>query len=122
MTVREALHRANKAIDKRFEDRPLTNARIRDVVGETLRHMSDYDEATVQLKKACELFEKELGPKHAETLEARHRLAMTLGDAGKLSECAEVFEDLVKTQRRSTREPREIDVAQQPRDSLPHAR
>ena len=30
LTVREALQRANKAIDVRFEDRPLTNARIRD--------------------------------------------------------------------------------------------
>lgn len=96
LTVREAIHRADKAIDERFETQPLTNARIRDTVGEMLRHMDDLDRAIVQLEKACKTFDAELGPTNSETLEAKHRLAMTLGDAGRLEECAQLFEQLVE--------------------------
>lgn len=102
LTVREAVKRAGDAIDERFDDRPIIQARIREVIGETQRQLDEYESAVKQLETAADLFESTVGKNDMQYIECLRRLALTHGDAGQLEKCQELLE---KVQELSTVAP-----------------
>ena len=92
LTVREAVKRAAKAIDERFDERPIIQASIREVIGETQRQLDEYENALEQFEKAAALFKDAVGEHDMQYVECLKLWALTYGDAGKLDKCQELLE------------------------------
>jgi len=78
VTVREVIDTASDRIGGRFEDQPLVEASIRLTLGRAYRGLGDVDLALPHLREAIRIRERELGPEHRETLEARSEYATLL--------------------------------------------
>ena len=81
LTVREALDRAAARIQDRFQDRPLVEAAIRQVIGEAYVSagggLGGETEGVKHLRRAVALRKAHLGPEHLQTLSSMHSLANT---------------------------------------------
>ena len=68
LTVRDALTRAEAAIDRVFPDEPATDAAVRHAIGEVRYRLGDFESAARHLERAAELRELHLGAEHSQTL------------------------------------------------------
>lgn len=95
LKVIDAIHRAHSLIDERFQERPLIQGRIRNLIGVVYHKLSDFDNAIDQLQKAAKLLEKELGPANKEYLDILHNIAISYGDKGDIKECVRRLEQIL---------------------------
>jgi len=84
VTLREVLERAGAKIDGRFPEQPLVEASVRLTVGKALWQVARPEEAEAQLRQAYDLYKRELGSEHPETLETEAELGryLSLGETG----------------------------------------
>ena len=64
ITVGELLDRAAKTIEGKFAGQPLTEAAIRQTLGDAYRGLGRFDEAKPHLERALQLCSAQLGPDH----------------------------------------------------------
>lgn len=69
LTLGEALSRSQSMIDKTFEPEPELEANIRQLVGLAQLRGGEFTDAVLQLSRAYELRERELGSSHPQSLE-----------------------------------------------------
>ena len=76
LTAYSYLDAASVDLENKFADEPQVEAFIRRWVGTTYRNVSRYAEAEPHLERSVQLFRKELGDDHPETLQSMHLLVM----------------------------------------------
>jgi len=84
VSLRQAIDAAEPEIAAAFESRPLTEAAIRQALGETYRVLGEPALAIKQHLRALELRTAELGPENSHTLDSMDDLASSYDDAGRL--------------------------------------
>ncbi|MBN2269164.1 MAG: serine/threonine protein kinase [Sedimentisphaerales bacterium] len=75
ITMSSALAAGAARIKERFEGAPLTEASIREALGNTYRRLGEYEEAQPQLERAYEIRREEIGEANLETLQSTRHLA-----------------------------------------------
>jgi len=68
VTVRSFLDTAAENLEAKFKDEPLVEASIRDTLGNTYRHLGDFEVAELHLERACQLHQEQLGLEDPRTL------------------------------------------------------
>ena len=90
LKVRTALDRAAGKIGERFALRPISEATIRQTIGETYYQLGLYPQALPHLERSLALYRRELGDHHPDALNALRRLGLVHLADTRLSE-AEPF-------------------------------
>jgi tetratricopeptide (TPR) repeat protein len=91
LTVREALDRAERAVQSRFDGEPLIEAAIRLTIGNAYHALGEYAAARPHLERSRALCLRELGPAHHETLAATGALGRLYLAQGKLHQAERLF-------------------------------
>ncbi|MCZ6683344.1 MAG: serine/threonine-protein kinase [Planctomycetota bacterium] len=101
LTAREMFDEAAaKVAEGAFADQPLVEAEIRSTLGTSYRWLGILDDATSELRKALDVFRRELGDEHEKTLKAMYHLGGALYEMGELDEAEPLLAQAVQTQRR----------------------
>jgi len=95
-TLRQAVEAAEPEIAKAFADRPLVEASIRNVLGETYWYLGEYRQGSQQHEKALALRESLLGPDHPDTLSSCFNLATAYYSAGRNDKALPLLEQTLK--------------------------
>jgi len=75
VTMRSALSAGAAKIGDRFESEPLTEASIREALGNTYRRLGEYEAAGPQLERAYQIRREEIGEVTPETLQSMRHLS-----------------------------------------------
>ncbi|MHC4947693.1 MAG: serine/threonine-protein kinase [Planctomycetota bacterium] len=100
VTVREVVDATAGSLDGAFEDQPLVEAEIRQVIAQTYRSLGVLDVGATHVDRAIELRERELGPEHRATLDARNSRAALLWSQGRYEEAERGHRAVLETRRR----------------------
>lgn len=101
LTIREALDRAAAAVGEQFDDRPELEAAIRKTIGESYSQLGLFDKAIEQLQKAMEIDERQRGPDHSITLDAKDSLAQAFRGATRYADAIQLLEENVASRSQS---------------------
>jgi serine/threonine protein kinase len=96
VTLRKAVDAAEPEIAKKFADRPLVEASIRNTLGLTYWFLGDSPHAIKQHERALPLREAKLGPDHPHTLTSRLNLALAYWSAGRTVDAIRLHEQNLK--------------------------
>ncbi len=96
LTLREALDRAAERIGDRFQGQELTEAAIRQAIGDAYLGVSEADKGIPHLERSVALRQTNLGPEHPDTLASMNNLAVCYQDAGKLDQALPLLEETLK--------------------------
>ena len=99
VTVREVLDQAANRLETQFRDRPLLESRMRQTLGNTYGALGYFDVARTQLEGAYRIRSGTLGPAHADTLESRRDLAVTLSNLEKHEAAIEQLREILELER-----------------------
>ena len=80
--VTDVLNEASASIAERFADKPLIQARLRQVIGTSYFALGRYADAEPHEQESVAIRRRELGPRHPLTLMSINNLANTLGALG----------------------------------------
>ena len=104
--MRDVLDEASKKIETagaeggRFADKPLIEASIRTMLGQTYRLLGEYDDAEPHLERARLLRRRELGEEHPDTLASMSNLAILYMDQGRLEEAEPMMRETLEIMTR----------------------
>jgi len=101
VTVRDLLDEASRKLDASLPDRPRVQAALHVTIGTTYHALGDYAEAEPHMRSAVDIYDRELGPAHPETLYARGNLAVLLKDRGRYQEAEAVAREALQTAQRA---------------------
>lgn len=96
-TISEIVDRAALDIDRRFDDKPKTEAALRDTIGRTLRGIGRLEDAHRQYVEVVRLFEQTDGSEGRNTLAARRNLSGILSERGMFKEAEELMRSVIET-------------------------
>ena len=100
LTVRTALDRAATRIEGKFPTQPLVEAAIRQRIGTVYVDLGIYPDAERQFERALALRRRELGNKHADTLQTMGSLAAVYERSGKMKQAEAVYSEVLNLARR----------------------
>jgi tetratricopeptide (TPR) repeat protein len=95
VTFRQALQAAIPHVEGSFTDRPLTEARLRLMLGYCFFGLGDAKMAAAQLERACALYARHAEPDHRDALLAINSLANSYGMLGRYRESVDLHEKLL---------------------------
>ncbi len=104
--MRDVLDEAGKSIEEasgaggRFEGKPLIEASIRAMLGETYRRLGEHATAERHLMRARLLRRRELGEEHPDTLSSTNILAILYDNQGRYDEAEPLYVKTLDIQRR----------------------
>jgi serine/threonine protein kinase/tetratricopeptide (TPR) repeat protein len=93
VTLRKALEAALPFVDQSFPGQPLVEARLRLTLATSFGNLGDYKIAAAQAERARDLFAKNRGPDHPDTLASMHSLALCYEALGHQSEALKLREE-----------------------------
>jgi serine/threonine protein kinase len=99
VTLREALHAAEKSIAAAFVDQPVVEAAIRHTLGETYLYLQERERAIRQFERARALREAKLGPDHPQTLASMNKLASAYRDANRRDDVIALHEEALRLRK-----------------------
>ncbi|MCA9285311.1 MAG: serine/threonine protein kinase [Phycisphaerales bacterium] len=94
------LRPAVKAIDERFQEQPLVDAQLREVLADRYRDFGLYEPAAALETSALATRRRELGNEHPDTLSSINRMAYLLQLQDKLDEAEPLAREALETRRR----------------------
>jgi serine/threonine protein kinase/Tfp pilus assembly protein PilF len=100
MSVREAVDRAATDVDKRFAGHPLTEAAVHSVLADTYDALGLTDRGLPHIQKALELYRRERGNDHEDTLTAEQEVGRELAVLDRQNEAEPILRSVLD---RSTR-------------------
>jgi tetratricopeptide (TPR) repeat protein len=100
MTAYSYLNTASVDLEQKFSDEPQVEAFIRRWIGTTYRNVSRYAEAEPHLERSVQLFRKELGDDHTETLQSMHQLVMLCRHQSRYAEAEDLAIKVFECRRR----------------------
>jgi hypothetical protein len=89
----DAIRAALPAIETRFRNKPLTEARLRRTIGVSFHFLGKPKITAAQLEAARSLYTRELGLDHPDTLWVMNRLSVAYADLGKTAEALKLREE-----------------------------
>ncbi len=95
VTLREAVDAAVPFVEKSFRDQPLTEARLRQTLGDSFWYLGDGKAAEAQYAPARAIFTKILGPDHRDTLQCLIQLGISYGIQGRNKESVNLYEEIL---------------------------
>jgi eukaryotic-like serine/threonine-protein kinase len=95
VTLREAIDAAVPFVEKSFKDQPLTEARLRQTLGDSFWYMGDGKAAEAQYEPARAILSRILGTDHRETLQCRIQLGISYGLQGRIEESVRLYEEIL---------------------------
>lgn len=101
ITVHEVLDNASRTIESRFQDEPLVEAAVRMTLGTSYMSLAQYERAEEHLVRAYQLYLKNQGQDHAETLDAMSTLATLFELLDRLEEAQDLRKSVWKTYERT---------------------
>jgi tetratricopeptide (TPR) repeat protein len=96
VTVRELLDRAAAVMERRFAGRPLTEAAIRQMLGDTYQGLGLYERARGHTKRAVALRTAHLGADHPDTLASKNNLARLHLEQGQPDRAEPIFQEVLR--------------------------
>ncbi len=96
VTVRSFLDTVSECIEGKFENKPLTEASVRRTLGEIYWLLSKNKAAEQHLKRSLQIYQKQLGEEHIDTLDAMNRLAKVYQSMGRFEKAEELHSNLLK--------------------------
>jgi hypothetical protein len=100
MLLREAIRASLPALATRFAAQPLVEARLRDTLGSTYLLLGDSAQAAEQHERARDLFLRQLGPEHPDTLRSMTNLANCYAAQNRQPEALPMLEETLATRKR----------------------
>ena len=82
VTIREAIDAAVPFVEKSFKDQPLTEARLRETLGDSYWYLGDGKAAEAQYGPALAILTRLLGPDHRDTIQCVIQLGISYGMQG----------------------------------------
>ena len=101
LKVRTALDRAAIKVAGRFTQQPLVEAAIRETIGSTYFDLGIYPEAEAQLERSVDLFRRNQGEEHADTLRAMNDLVLVYRAAAKYAQAEPLAIKVLDIRRRT---------------------
>jgi serine/threonine protein kinase len=102
VTVVQAMDAAIKELDGgEFKEQPLVEARLREIIGQTLWSLGRNNEAEPHLRRALELYRKFLPAGRAELAVTLYNLASVLKDENQLDEAEALYREALADRRRA---------------------
>ena len=95
VTLREAIDAAVPFVEKSFKDQPLTEARLRQTLGDSFWYLGDGKAAEAQYEPARAIFTKILGPDHPDTLQCLIQLGISYGMQGRNRDSVNLYEEIL---------------------------
>jgi non-specific serine/threonine protein kinase/serine/threonine-protein kinase len=86
---------------KSFENQPLVQAQLLQVVADTLKELGLWERALAPQEQALEIRRRELGDEHSSTLTSTGNLGTLLQAQGKLDDAEPLFREALEAQRRT---------------------
>jgi serine/threonine protein kinase/Flp pilus assembly protein TadD len=100
VTVRSFLDTASESLEAKFEDEPLVEASIRDTLGNTYRHLGEYEKAELHLEHAHRLYQQQLGLEDRKTLKSISGLVWVYFEQGRYIEAEKLAVKTFQVNRR----------------------
>jgi len=100
ITVLEVLGRAAQAIERKFQNQPLTEAAIRLTLGNAYRAIGELPQAEKHLRRSTELRQSTLGADHLDSLRSMHSLAGLLLARDQFNEAECLYNHVFVTRRK----------------------
>jgi serine/threonine protein kinase len=100
VTLLSALQAAEPALKTDFSGQPSTEAQIRDTLGTSYQYLDDIPGAIRQYERACELFDKSLGPESPEALGSASNLALAYLYSGRAADSVKLSRKTVELAKR----------------------
>jgi Leucine-rich repeat (LRR) protein/tetratricopeptide (TPR) repeat protein len=100
LTVREILDTAGQEIEGEFVGEPLVEASVRRTLGDTYRAIGELERAERHLKRACQLYQKELGDEDTAALDSINSLGGLYWAAGRYGEAEPLLLKTYQLKRR----------------------
>lgn len=91
VTVVDAMKNAIPAVDQRFAREPALAARVKYAIGSVFRDIGLLEESLPPLRAAIDVLEREVGPTHANTIDATVSLADALRELGRDEEAESIL-------------------------------
>jgi eukaryotic-like serine/threonine-protein kinase len=95
VTLREAIDAALPFVEKSFRDQPLTEARLRQTLGDSFWYLGDGKAAEAQYEPARAIFTRVLGPDHRDTIQSGIQLGIAYGIQGRTQESVKLYEEIL---------------------------
>ena len=99
--LRMILDRAATRVQSELADQPAVAASVYSTIGRTYMAIGSYDDAQRYLQNAVDLSRRELGPDHAETVQAKDRLANAYLSAGDYEKAEKLFIEALTSSKRT---------------------
>ncbi len=91
---------ALRRIEKGATDDPITEARLRDGLGDLYGSLGLRERSIVQYERVVELLRASLGPDHPDTLAAMNMVGVTYREMGRVAEAGSVFRETLERRQR----------------------
>jgi eukaryotic-like serine/threonine-protein kinase len=98
-TIRDAVDAAEPRVAGAFQDHPLTEAHIRNVLGIVYMNLGQYDPSVRQHERALELRKAKLGTDHLDTLQSMNNLALAYRNTGRKKDALPILEATLKARK-----------------------
>ncbi len=95
VTLREAIDAAVPFVEKSFKDQPLTEARLRETLGDSYWYLGDGKAAEAQYGPALAILTRLLGPDHRDTIQCVIQLGISYGMQGRTRDSVKLYEELL---------------------------
>jgi non-specific serine/threonine protein kinase/serine/threonine-protein kinase len=96
ITAREILDEGAARIEGRFADQPALQGRFQRAIGRVYRTLGLYEDSEPLLVQAVERLQASHGPRHPETLDAKHELAGLYWNEGRFEEAEAIFRECLE--------------------------
>jgi serine/threonine protein kinase len=96
VSLRKAIDAAEPQIVKKLKDRPLAEAMVRHIIGQTYVRLGEYRLAIAQLERALAIQRTKLGPDHTETLRSMNNLAIAYFHLRRVDKALPLFEEQLR--------------------------
>jgi len=95
VTLCEAIDAAVPFVGQSFQDQPLTEARLRNTLGDSFWFLGDGKAAEAQYEPARAIRTRLLGPEHPDTLDSVIGLGISYGMQGRTSESVKLYQEIL---------------------------
>ncbi len=94
-TLGEILDKRDDELEQEFAAQPLVEAKVRLTIGDAYSGMGWFDKGATHLERAVDLYRRELGQQHKDTLQADVRLAANYRGAGRYDEAEKILREVL---------------------------
>ena len=100
VTFKYVLDAASENLEGRFKDQPLVEAYISFIIGRTYRHLGELTKAEQHYERAIQLYQRNIGDRHPDTLWVMTQLGWVYWDQGQYRDMQRQFTETLQISQR----------------------